>query len=156
MSDVVISGRHFKRTRGLWELLIRNYVTRGVVTADDLKQYKTIVQLTNAHLQGYEPGVTCKHRVDPSSGNLFQSCSPKRSGLSELSCHYTDTGRGTRMAGKVYFDSKHSSVFSTLKRLHAAARGRTAREQSLTRGTGSIHFTSFCSKEISTQSFPLE
>jgi hypothetical protein len=36
-------------------LLTRINVNRGVVTTDDLKRYKTIVQLTNAHLHGYEP-----------------------------------------------------------------------------------------------------
>ena len=32
------------------------------------------------------------------------------------------------MAGKLYFDPKHPSVFCTLKRVHAAARGRTEGE----------------------------
>jgi hypothetical protein len=65
-SDISINGRHFKGTRGLWELLTRKNVTRGVVTADDLKRYKTILQLTNAHLQGFEPG-----------GNVQTSRGPK-------------------------------------------------------------------------------
>jgi hypothetical protein len=47
-------------------LLTRNYVSRGVVAADDLKRYKTILQLTKAHLQGYEP-----------SGNLQTLRGPK-------------------------------------------------------------------------------
>ena len=32
------------------------------------------------------------------------------------------------MAGKLYFDPKHPSGFSTLKQLHAAARGRAVGE----------------------------
>ena len=32
------------------------------------------------------------------------------------------------MTGKLYFDPKHPSGFSTLKRLHAAARGRAVGE----------------------------
>ena len=36
-SDISINGIHFKGTRGLRELLTRKNVTRGVVTADDLK-----------------------------------------------------------------------------------------------------------------------
>jgi len=35
-SDISINGRHFKGTRGLWELLTRKNITRGVVTTDDL------------------------------------------------------------------------------------------------------------------------
>ena len=34
------------------------------------------------------------------------------------------------MAGKLFFDPKHPSGFSTLKRLHAAAKGRTVGELS--------------------------
>jgi len=37
-SDISINGRHFERTRGLWELLTRKNVTRGFVTAVDLKR----------------------------------------------------------------------------------------------------------------------
>ena len=65
-SDNSLNGRHFKGARGLWELLTCKNVTRGVVTADDLKRYKTILHLTNPHLQGYEP-----------SGNLQKSRGPK-------------------------------------------------------------------------------
>jgi hypothetical protein len=54
--DIDIRGKHFKGTRGLWELLTRKNVDRKLVTPDDLKNYKIILQLTNAHLEGYEPG----------------------------------------------------------------------------------------------------
>ena len=42
-SDISIIGRHFKGTRGLWELLTSKNFTIFVVTADDLKRYKTIL-----------------------------------------------------------------------------------------------------------------
>ena len=74
------------------------------MTTDDLKRYKTILELTNAQMQGYEPGGTCRHRADPNSGTLFQSCFLRRGGIAELSFHYGITGRGTDMAGKLYFD----------------------------------------------------
>jgi len=51
-SVITINGRHFKGTQGLWDLLTRKNFTRGDMTADDLKRYKTILQLTNANLQG--------------------------------------------------------------------------------------------------------
>ena len=65
-SDITINGRHFKGTRGQWELLTRKNFSRGVVTADDLKRYKTIFQLRNAHFQGWEP-----------AGNVQTSRGPK-------------------------------------------------------------------------------
>ena len=40
-SDISINARHFKGTHGLWVLLTRKNVNRGVVTTDDLKRYKT-------------------------------------------------------------------------------------------------------------------
>jgi transposase-like protein len=43
-------------TQGLWELLTRNAVDNKVITEDDLKTYKSILELTNAHLEGYAPG----------------------------------------------------------------------------------------------------
>jgi len=42
--------------RGLWELLTRKKVNKEIVSAADLKRYKSILNLTSAHLEGYEPG----------------------------------------------------------------------------------------------------
>jgi len=39
----------------MWELLTRKKVNNRLVTSNDLKQYKTILEMTNAHLEGYEP-----------------------------------------------------------------------------------------------------
>jgi hypothetical protein len=55
-SDINIRGKNFKGTQGLWELLTRKNVDRKLITPDDLKTYKMILQMTNAHLEGYEPG----------------------------------------------------------------------------------------------------
>ena len=40
----------------MWELLNLKNVNTDVITTSDLKRYKHIVELTNAHLVGYEPG----------------------------------------------------------------------------------------------------
>ena len=55
-SDFYIRNKHFKGTRGLWELLTRKKVDTKIVTDSDLRQYKRILTLTSAHLEGYEPG----------------------------------------------------------------------------------------------------
>jgi hypothetical protein len=54
-SDFYIRNKHFKGTRDLWELLTRKKVNKEIVSANDLKQYKSILNLTSAHLEGYEP-----------------------------------------------------------------------------------------------------
>jgi hypothetical protein len=46
----------FKATKGLWELLTRKKVDKDLVTEDDLQKYKNILELSNAHLERYEPG----------------------------------------------------------------------------------------------------
>ena len=54
-SDLYIRGKHFRGTRGLWELLTRKNVNKKLVSENDLKRYKSILNLTSAHLEGYEP-----------------------------------------------------------------------------------------------------
>ena len=53
--NIHIKNVEFPATNGLWELLTRKRVDKDSVTGADLKQYKTILQMTNAHLEGYEP-----------------------------------------------------------------------------------------------------
>jgi len=55
-SDITIRGKEFRGTTALWELLTRKSVGRRKITTDDLKKYKKILELTNAHLTGYQPG----------------------------------------------------------------------------------------------------
>ena len=74
-----------------------------------------MLELTNVHLKGFEPGVTCRHRADPSSGRLLNSCFPRRGGIPELSFHYADTGRGTRMDGKFIISSETLERFLDLE-----------------------------------------
>ena len=54
-SNLTIKGKH-KGTRGLCELLERKDVNSDVTTESDLKRYKTILEATNAHLEGFEAG----------------------------------------------------------------------------------------------------
>ena len=63
-SNISLNRRHFRGTGNLWELSRKNF-TRGVVTADDLKRYKTIVTLTNAYLELYEQGVNVQKSRGP-------------------------------------------------------------------------------------------
>jgi hypothetical protein len=55
-SDITIRKKTFRGTKGLWELLTRNTVDETLVSTTDLKRYKNILVMTNAHLVGYEPG----------------------------------------------------------------------------------------------------
>ena len=55
--DVTIKGKHLKGRAGQWELLTRKNVKHEKITADELKSYKKILKMTNAHLTGYERSV---------------------------------------------------------------------------------------------------
>jgi len=53
--DITIKERLFSSTKGLWELLTPKNVNTEAVTKDDLKSYKKILSMTNAHLNRYQP-----------------------------------------------------------------------------------------------------
>jgi len=67
-SDVYIRDKHFKGTRVLWELLTRKKVDIRLVS-EDLKQYNSIMDLTSAHLEGYEPSAP----IHVSRGTQFRT-----------------------------------------------------------------------------------
>jgi hypothetical protein len=46
-----IKGKDFKGAVSLWELLTRNKVDKKKVTTADLKKYKPILEMTDAHLE---------------------------------------------------------------------------------------------------------
>ena len=55
--NIHIKDVEFPATKGLWELLTRKKVDNDSVTSADLKQYKAILKMTNAHLEGYKPHI---------------------------------------------------------------------------------------------------
>jgi len=66
-SDFHIKDKHFQGTRGLWELLTRKRINKALVTTDDLKRYKSILNLTSCHLERYEPGAPYTSPVQSNS-----------------------------------------------------------------------------------------
>jgi len=53
--NIHIKEVEFPATKGVWELLTCRKVDKKLVTSNDVKQYKTILEMTSAHLEGYEP-----------------------------------------------------------------------------------------------------
>jgi len=52
--DITIKLRVFKESKGLWEMLERKKVNTDFITKDDLKTYKKILEMINAHLSNYQ------------------------------------------------------------------------------------------------------
>jgi hypothetical protein len=52
---IAVKGKRFKLPRGLWHLLTRNDIDTDIISPNDMRHYKSILQMTNAHLTGHEP-----------------------------------------------------------------------------------------------------
>jgi len=52
--NIHIKEVEFPATKGLWELLTRKKLNKKLVKSNELKQYKTILEMTNAHLECYD------------------------------------------------------------------------------------------------------
>ena len=48
--NIHINNVEFPATKGMWELMTRKRVDKDSVTTIDIKKYKTILEMTNAHL----------------------------------------------------------------------------------------------------------
>jgi len=66
--NIHIKNVVFPATQGLWELLTRKRVDKKLVTNADTKEYKTTLEMTNAHLEGYDP----EANIRISKGNKFR------------------------------------------------------------------------------------
>jgi len=69
MRNIIIKGKEFKGTEDLWKLLTRTNVNYDSIDKNDLQRYKTILEMTNAHLRGYRPG----ENIQSSRGTKFKN-----------------------------------------------------------------------------------
>jgi hypothetical protein len=51
--DITIKEKLYRGSKCVWELLTSKYVNKQNATSDDLRTYKKILLITNAHLEGY-------------------------------------------------------------------------------------------------------
>ena len=56
MSNITLKGKQFKGTEDLWKLLTRKNIDYDSIDKNELQKYKTILEMTNAHLEGYKAG----------------------------------------------------------------------------------------------------
>ena len=69
-------------------------VNMPVITKDDLKRYKTFLQLTNTHLQLYETGGNVQTSRGPKFMEVISKLFPQTNGFAELKFCYI-SGSGT-------------------------------------------------------------
>jgi hypothetical protein len=58
--NIIIQGKQYRGTPGLWELLTRKNVKHSIITTQDLKTYKRILELTSGHLENHDPSGNIK------------------------------------------------------------------------------------------------
>ena len=69
MSNLIVRGMQFKGTEYLWTLLTRKNVNYDAIDENELQKYKMILEMTNAHLEGYRSG----GKIQTSRGNKFKN-----------------------------------------------------------------------------------
>jgi hypothetical protein len=117
-NDNTIDGKRFKGTKGLWEILTRKNVNTHVVTTSDIKRYKQVLEITNAHLTGCEPGGTIVLSRCEIYEDNFQTVSTRGNtvSLDEVLKQAT-----LEMSKNLYFDPTKPTGFSTVRKLTAAS-----------------------------------
>jgi hypothetical protein len=61
-SNIIVQGMTYNGTKGLFELLRHKKVIHSLITTEDLKNYKRILQVTSGHLQNNDSSVDIKNR----------------------------------------------------------------------------------------------
>jgi len=59
-SNVYVQGKMYEGTPGLFELLTRKKVNHSLVSTNDLKNYRHILNVTNAHRENHDPSGVIK------------------------------------------------------------------------------------------------
>jgi hypothetical protein len=77
-SDIYIKNRRFKDTEGPSELLTRKNQNLGTVAEGDYKNYKSILLMTNGHLEHHRPD----GNIQISRGNMYRNVISKFSSMS--------------------------------------------------------------------------
>jgi len=122
--DITINENEFRGFEGLWELLTRKNVNKEHVTSDNLRKYKKILLLTNAHLEGYDPACV----INVGRGKNFREiivplfARPIGRGV-ESGFHRA--WKNTKMSS-LYYNPEKQTAFSTLDKLSAALTKKTS------------------------------
>ena len=70
MRNIIIKGKEFKGTEDLRKLLTRKIVNYDSIDKNDLQRYKTILEMTKAHLKVTDPEETFRLLAEQSSRTL--------------------------------------------------------------------------------------
>jgi hypothetical protein len=90
--NLYIKNKRFRGTEGLWELLTRTKPNFDIVTSNDYRKYKSILEMTNAHLEGYTSGgnihISRGYKYKQVISKLFGPTTRRRGAESALRRHW--------------------------------------------------------------------
>jgi len=112
MSNNTIKGKQFKGAEDSWKLLTRKNISFDIIDQNELQKYKTILGMTNAHLEGYKAG----SNIQTSRGIKFKNV------LAKLFAEAKVATRRMKRTSDQYYDPAKPSAFSILKKLQNAAK----------------------------------
>jgi len=98
-------------------VLTRQIVDRRIITIDDLKKYKKILELTNANLTGYQPGADIPITRGSNYRDVIAPLIPKY--LNSVTSPMGEVLMAAA-ASRLYHDSARPTAFSTLRKLGVA------------------------------------
>jgi len=75
-SNVIVHGKSYKGTRGLFELLTRKKVNRSFVSSEDLEAYREILEATHGHLENHDPAGVMKTTRGPKFKDIISKLFP--------------------------------------------------------------------------------
>jgi hypothetical protein len=131
-------------------IIVRKNVNKEHVTSDDLRKYKKILLLTNAHLEGYDPAGAINDGRGKKFGEIFAHFSRgPNSGVSNWG--YAVYGKNTKLTA-IYYNPEKQTAFSTLDKLAAAIPRKNKSDVKLVGIPRRLYNAEACQEEVLTQS----
>jgi len=75
-SNVIVHGKSYKGTRGLFELLTRKKVNQSFISGKDLKACKEILEAMHGHLKNHDPSGVIKTTRGPKFKDIISKLFP--------------------------------------------------------------------------------
>jgi len=117
--DIMIKERIFKESKGLCELLTSKKVNTDFIPKNDLKTYKKILTMTNAHLTKYQPDSNINITRGGTFGILLRPSLRNRRDAGS-NPHYVLSGQSINgYHGDLYYDESSPAGFSALTKFRA-------------------------------------
>jgi hypothetical protein len=77
-SNIYVNDRCLRGTKGLWKMLTRKKPNTDLNSAEDYEKYKSILLMTNGHLEQYRPYSNVHVSREPNYRNVISKLFPRQ------------------------------------------------------------------------------